>query len=30
MAGVNRVARRPHPARLPDQPGSYQASSRPT
>ena len=30
MAGVNRVARRPHPARLPDQPGSYQACSRPT
>src|ERR1700726_2277089 len=30
MAGVNRVSRRPHPARLPDQPGSYQACSRPT
>jgi hypothetical protein len=28
MAGVNRVSRRPHPARLPDQPGSYQACSR--
>src|SRR6185437_7360844 len=25
MAGIDRVARRPHPARLPDQPGSYQA-----
>src|SRR5437762_5621239 len=23
MAGVNRVSRRPHPARLPDQPGSH-------
>jgi hypothetical protein len=30
MAGVNRVARRPDPARLPDQPGSYQACSRQT
>ena len=30
MASVNRVARRPHRARLPDQPGSYQACSRPT
>src|SRR5438093_2811290 len=30
MAGVNRVSRRPHPARLPDQPGSHQACSRPT
>src|SRR6202047_1748784 len=30
MAGVNRVSRRPHPARLPDQPGPHQASSRPT
>jgi hypothetical protein len=30
MAGVNRVSRRPHPARLLDQPGSYQARSRPT
>ena len=30
MAGVNRVSRRPHPAPLPDQPGSYQACSRPT
>src|SRR6202030_1499981 len=30
MAGVNRVSRRPHPAPLPDQPGSYQSCSRPT
>src|SRR5438270_8569516 len=30
MAGVNRVSRRPHPARLLDQPGSYQACSLPT
>src|ERR1700724_1360781 len=30
MAGVNRVSRRAHPARLLDQPGSYQARSRPT
>src|SRR6201987_1196188 len=30
MAGVNRVSRRPHPAPLPDQPGSYQACFRPT
>src|SRR6476659_6641833 len=30
MAGVNRVSRRPHPARLPGQPGSYQACSWPT
>src|ERR1700719_1975143 len=30
MAGVNRVSRRPHPARLPDQPGSYQACFPPT
>src|SRR3984893_8804627 len=30
MAGVNLGWRRPHPARLPDQPGSYQACSRPT
>src|SRR5256885_8387946 len=27
MAGVNRIARRRHPTRLPDQPGSYQARS---
>jgi hypothetical protein len=25
MAGVNRVSRRPHPAPLPDQSGTYQA-----
>ena len=30
MAGVNRVSRGPHPARLPGQPGSYQACSQPT
>src|SRR6201987_1217911 len=30
MAGAKRVARCPHPAPLPDQPGSYQACSRPT
>jgi hypothetical protein len=30
MAGVNRIARRRHLARLPDQPDSYQARSRPT
>src|SRR6202047_3757184 len=30
VAEVNRVSRRPHPARVPDQPGSYQACSRPT
>jgi hypothetical protein len=30
MAGVNRVSRRPHPAGLPGQPGSYQGCSRPT
>jgi hypothetical protein len=30
VAGVNRIARRRHSARLSDQPGSYQACSRPT
>src|SRR6266436_5865951 len=30
MARVNRVSRGPHPARLPGQPGSYQACSQPT
>jgi hypothetical protein len=30
MAGVNRVSRRRHPARLPDQAAFYQARSRPT
>src|SRR5258707_14798110 len=30
MAGVNQVSRPPHPARLPDQPGTHQASSRTT
>src|SRR5438045_9465556 len=31
IAGINRVSsRRRHPARLPEQPGSYQVCSRPT